>query len=62
VNTPGGVSGVDLQAAEIVMNWYQVPIEDRSEIWEKVQLLVDAVIKECIEEAERKAAEKKRNK
>ena len=62
VSTPGGVSGLDLRAVEIAMDWHRVPEEDRSDIWRKVQVITDALIQECRDEAERKAQEKKRNK
>lgn len=59
VSTPGGVTGLDLRAANIIMDWHRVPQEDRVSIWEKVQVITDSLIKECRDEADRKALENK---
>lgn len=52
---PGGVSGLNIAAVNLVMDWLKISKDDRLDIWEKVQIITDSVIRECTEEAERKA-------
>lgn len=56
---PTGIMGLEIKAAEAVMNWLGVKNKWRLPLWDRVTIIVDALIAECRMEAEKKAAEKK---
>lgn len=58
ISTSGGAVGLDLTAADRTMDWYKVPVEDRPDLFGKVNHMVMVVINNCKKEADRKAKKK----
>jgi len=54
VTLPGGVSGLRIEAVNIVFDWFDVAKGERPELFEKLQMITHSVIAEINEDAKRK--------
>lgn len=55
IQGPGGATTLSIQAAQIVFDWYKVRKSDRSDLWEKINIIAGTLIQAHRDKAEAEA-------